>query len=255
MRFIHTADVHLDGEPARLAGFAAVVDAAITHDVDLLIVAGDLFDHARVMQVTVDEAIEELRRVPCDVIVVPGNHDCMDERSLYHRVDLTVAGPQVHFFGEPEGRWHTIDALKLAIWGRGITEHLPTFHPLETYRHAHDEYWRLAVTHGFYVPPEETTTRSSPITSGEIGALTCDYLALGHWHGFLDVSAGDVHAYYSGSPSIGNVDIHVLEDPSVNLVTLDPERGVVVERVPIALAEAPDPQLAAAQRLTAISRD
>jgi DNA repair exonuclease SbcCD nuclease subunit len=49
-------------------------------------------------------------------------------------------------------------------------------------------------------------------------------LALGHWHRFVDVSEGDVKAFYSGSPEPANA------ESTVNLVTLDPDGGVLVER-------------------------
>jgi hypothetical protein len=46
-------------------------------------------------------------------------------------------------------------------------------------------------------PEHEKPDRSSPVLSKQIGALGCDYLALGHWHRFLDVSANGVAAYYN----------------------------------------------------------
>ena len=51
---LHTSDIHLDNEigaqgnesPAQL-GFMHVIDAAVKMQVQLFLLAGDLFDHAR----------------------------------------------------------------------------------------------------------------------------------------------------------------------------------------------------------------
>lgn len=225
LRLLHTADVHLDDSPGRDRAFAAVVDAAIEQAVDAVLVAGDLFDHARVDAATVDGALGQLARLRCPVAVVPGNHDCLDESSLWRRVDLRAAGPHVLFFDDPDGRWVRLDRLGLALWGRGIGHHLPTFRPLAAYRPAHPDCWRVVVTHGHHVPAGGDDGRSSPITEEELAALDCHYVALGHWHRYVDVSVAGVVACYPGAPTDDNAD-----EPTVNLVTLGPA-GVGVDRL------------------------
>ena len=86
----------------------------------------------------------------------------------------------------------------------------------------------MVITHGHYVPDGDSSDRSSRISHGEIAGLECDYVALGHWHRHTDVSSEGVVAYYSGSPSDAGSD-----GPSVNLVTLHPDDGVLVHRHPI----------------------
>ena len=43
--------------------------------VDLLLIAGDLFDHNRVSDETVEFARRELDRLRSAVVILPGNHD------------------------------------------------------------------------------------------------------------------------------------------------------------------------------------
>ena len=137
------------------------------------------------------------------------------------------------FAGNPAGEQLLFADLSLAIWARGIEDHTPKHRPLEGYRAADPGWWSVVVTHGHYVRAGEASDRSSPITQAEIGLLGCHYLALGHWHRFLDVSEGDVKAFYSGSPSEPGT-----HGASVNLVTLDPQTGVRVERTLLSTAVA-----------------
>jgi DNA repair exonuclease SbcCD nuclease subunit len=223
---LHTSDVHVGAEDARLEGLRGAVDAALEDAVDAVLIAGDLFDSSIVPGAAVDVAIAELSRVSCPVVVIPGNHDCLDEDSIYHRVDLRAAGDHVVFVGERAGRSLIFPDLALAVWARGIEQHDPDHRPLSGYQPvAEPGYWQIVVTHGHYVPTGRAPGRSSPISQGEIASLACDYVALGHWHGFADVSHGSTRACYSGSPSepVGG-------GYTVNIVTLDHERGVEVEQ-------------------------
>ena len=56
------------------------------------------------------------------------------------------------------------------------------------------------MAHGHYHYPDDTEERSSPIRPHEIAEAGCDYVALGHWERFEDVSQNSVTAFYSGSP-------------------------------------------------------
>jgi DNA repair exonuclease SbcCD nuclease subunit len=223
---LHTSDVHLTDNPESTVGLIGAVDVALDRKVDLVLIAGDLFDHSRVGAATVERAIEQLARLTQPVVVIPGNHDQVDERSIYHQVDLESAGDHVTFVGAPGGRQLLFDSLSLAIWARGIEDHHPGHRPLHGYQPAGPGYWNVVLTHGHYVPDGQESARSSQITETEIRNLGCDYLALGHWHRFLDVSAGGVAAFYSGSPWE-----HFGDLASVSVVSLDPAAGVSVERV------------------------
>lgn len=226
VRMLHTSDVHVSADMWGIDALRAVVTAAIALNVDIVLIAGDLFDNSRVTEGAVRATLAELARLRQPVVVVPGNHDCVDDQSIYHRVDLADAGPHVWFVGDPEGRTLFFEDLALAVWGRGIKDHEPRNRPLDGCPLDEADLWRVAVTHGHFVPEGETSIRSSQIHAEEIAALECHYLALGHWHRFTDVSQGEVAAFYSGSPSEPGVD-----GATANLVTLDPELGVQVEQV------------------------
>ena len=228
VRLLHTSDIHVAGDEVSAGALEAVVDTAIESEVDVVLIAGDLFDHARLADEVVEQTLAELARLEQPAIVIPGNHDCVEAPSIWQRVNLAVAGDHVRFAGDPAGERLLFEELALAVWARGIERHEPRHRPLNGYVAADPGYWDVVVTHGHYVPTGEASDRSSPITQDEIGQLGCDYLALGHWHRFLDVSEGGVTAFYPGSPSESRGEI-----PTVNVVTLHPDEGVGVERRPI----------------------
>ena len=215
---MHTSDVHVGEVPVvRLAGLIAFVDAANALNVDVALIAGDLFDSARVTQDELDGALSSLGRLEMPVVITTGNHDALGSPSIHERLALRDAGPHVHFLDQPEGSYTVLEDLRLTVWARamGYAPHI-------------EDHWQVAMAHGHYFADHETPDRSSPVLSKHIGALGCDYLALGHWHRFLDVSANGVAAFYSGSPSE-----HGGTYASANLVTLEHGRPVVVERVPL----------------------
>ncbi len=232
LRLLHTADVHIGDEydpKRRLAAFTAVIDAAKKQSADALLIAGDLFDNARVKQPDIDAAVEQLARLSIPIVISNGNHDVLDQSSIYQRVPLASAGSHILFLNDPEGQHAILETLRLSIWSRAMTEHSPQNRPLAGYSPDMNGYWRIVMAHGHYVPADERVDRSSPILATEIASLTCDYLALGHWHRYLDVSSAATPAYYPGSPAEAGGSF-----PSVNLVTLDPATGSAsVERVPV----------------------
>ena len=231
LRLLHTSDVHIgdDVRPdRRLAGLRGVVDAALENAVDALLIVGDLFDSARVLPEQVEQALEQLARLSVACVVVPGNHDQLESPSIYDRVRPCEAGAHVHFLDDPGGAELRLGA-GLRFWNRATFDHSPDCRPLSGYTGRRGGGWQIVLAHGHYVTDGEPSHRSSLVRQNEIAALDCDYLALGHWHRFFDASSGGVAAYYCGSPSEEGGSF-----ASANLVTLDPESGVGVERVRLA---------------------
>lgn len=113
LRVLHTADVHLGGHPPTgpdgphrqdcLCPLDAVVSLAVAHAADALLIVGDLFDHARVDGPVVGAAFELLAGLDIPVVLMVGNHDVLDERSIYHRCADAVTGAGVHFVDDHGG--------------------------------------------------------------------------------------------------------------------------------------------------------
>lgn len=233
LRLLHTSDVHIgDGQWAdlRLRGLRSVVDTSIEHAVDALLIVGDLFDEARVPDAQIDAAMAELARLEVPTVVTCGNHDALRSPSIHDRVAVSDAGRHVRFAAAPDGEHLLFEELDLVVWSRGMVDHAPDNFPLLGYTPHHADVWRVVLAHGHHVEDAQSEShRSSRISSDAIAALDCDYLALGHWHRFFDASAGDVQAFYSGSPSEAGGSF-----ASTNLVTLSQAQGTRVERIPLA---------------------
>jgi DNA repair exonuclease SbcCD nuclease subunit len=180
--------------------FSRIIDRALADQVDLLLIAGDLFDHNRVPDETVAFVRAELDRLRQAVVILPGNHDALYANAVHDRHDLTAGASHVHVIRGLNGESIDLPELDAIVWGRAMEEHDPTFQPLAHIPGRADGRWSLAMAHGFFYPDRQRPERSSPIFADEIRDTGWDYIALGHQHVQTDVSQGRVAAHYAGAP-------------------------------------------------------
>lgn len=221
-RILHTSDLHLVtlGESACYS-LEAVVDLAIKTRVDLVIVAGDFFDHNRVDDSLVSFAVEQLQRLPVDVAILPGNHDCLIPDSVFDRVKLWENCANVRVFRTPHGETLDLPGLGLSLWGKSHNSYEGDVQPLAGIpQPQEDGQWHIAVAHGYYVG-NAPVFPSYRITHEEIVTPGWDYIALGHLITFRCVCDEPVKAYYCGSPSLSDAG-------TVAIVDLAEETGVQV---------------------------
>ncbi|MFC1977503.1 exonuclease SbcCD subunit D [Chloroflexota bacterium] len=221
-RILHTSDLHLLslGDSA-CHSLEALVDLASQSKVDLVIIAGDLFDHSRVHDSLVSFAAEQLQRLPVDVAILPGNHDCLVPGSAFDRVGLWENCANVQVFREPHGGTLDLPGLGISLWGKSMDSYADDVRPLAGIPQPQKNgQWHIAVAHGYYVDSEPPLFPSYNITHEEIATSSgWDYIALGHVVTFKCVCDEPVKAYYSGSPSLSG---------TVAIVDLDEETGVQV---------------------------
>jgi exonuclease SbcD len=235
LRVLHTADVHLDhdayGDARQQAAsrergrqvFRNIVDLALGDRVDLLLIAGDLFDHNRVPDETVGFVRAELQRLRCPAIILPGNHDCLRPNAIYDRHDLSAGASHIRVIRGLSGETVDLPEVDALVWGRAMEEHEPGFSPLAGIPGRDARRWCLAMGHGFFYDERQRPERSSPIFAEEIRDAGWDYVALGHHHVRIDVSQGRVVAHYAGAPGLDDGDATVLR------VDLSTEDGIRVE--------------------------
>lgn len=241
IRLLHTSDVHLGADwslrgPARhgpmcLCPLQIVADAAVQSECDLLVVAGDLFDHNRVSDALVGELIHLLDGLPLRTFLVPGNHDALDSTSVYHRFARHAPSPAIRIADNPLGSWTEYPEQNLSVWGRPIVVHEPAYRPfgspIRRPRPA-SEAWHVVVAHGHYVETharDAVAPRSSPFCASELAQIDADYVALGHWDVPTRVGHEHMPSWYSGSPTDNG------EPRTAILATLDTTNGVQVEHV------------------------
>ena len=234
IRLIHTSDTHLgdDWDPdAAQRALSAVVDGVHLIHADALLIAGDVFDNARISDAVLEFFVSEMARAAVPAVILPGNHDLYDAASLYRRAPFEAAPENLHIITGTRGETLSLPHLTLDIWGRAMDSHTPAFRPLAGIPSERNGYWRVAIAHGHFHYPDDTEERSSPIRPHEIAEANCDYIALGHWERFEDVSQDGVTAYYSGSPMGAAI---TKGQVAVNVVDLD---AAGVNRVNVIQAE------------------
>ena len=221
LRIAHCADIHLDGEIAgRRAidyyrnGFAAALAEIRAHRPDVMLFAGDLFDTNRATAETIQWVMETLSRQPFPIVMIPGNHDCLEEGAIYRSHDFNRI-PNVQILTEEKGGVVRVPELSLVAWGRGMVEHSKTYRPLGGCpERPADSRWFVGLGHGMFVPHGGETNRSSPIHMSEIEASACDYIALGHHHAAMEIVTEKATAAYCGSPTddLGRGPTYVVAD-------------------------------------------
>lgn len=236
IRIIHTSDTHLgddwDPEAAQTA-FSAVIDSVHSLKGDALLVAGDVFDNARISDALLEFFVNEIARAAVPAVILPGNHDLYDHGSLYRRDPFADGPSNLHIITDTHGQTLTFSKLTLEVWGRAMDSHTPAFRPLAGIPTQRSENWQVAVAHGHYHFPDDTEERSSPILPVEIAGAACDYIALGHWERYEEISQNGVTAFYSGSPmGAATTRGHI----AVNVVDLDPQ---AIPTVSVSQAEHP----------------
>lgn len=212
LRIVHTSDVHLETdtygsgdrgnelrERVRNA-FRRVVDVANERSADMLLIVGDLFDSARVSEEALGFALSNIARAQMPVVMIPGNHDAHDERSIYAPLDRKMLPENLHLILDPEGQSIHFPDLATHVWGRALVEHTPDYRPMRGVPEPMPDTWNIALAHGFFMEEGEIE-RSSPITPADIEGSRFDYVALGHVHVLGDVSQGKTRAFYCGTPA------------------------------------------------------
>jgi len=226
VRLIHTSDLHLGddmGHPLADGALRAVVDSVTRYEGDMLLLVGDVFDHARVPDSVLESFLDEIGRLTQPAVLLPGNHDLYDDNSLYQRGVFKDKPDNLHIITQVDGEALSFPGLTLDVWGRAMLSHTPAFRPLEGMPTERNGHWMVALAHGHFHFDDDRDQRSSPIYPPEIEAAPCDYLALGHWDRHVDVSQGKVTAVYSGTARGSGP-----RDPlgEVTVVDLNPVEGV-----------------------------
>jgi DNA repair exonuclease SbcCD nuclease subunit len=213
LRLLHTSDLHIGGEygkvgdawhgPRCVCPVELVTRGARVAGADVLLVAGDMFDNARIDDEIVVAVMRIFGRQPFRTVILPGNHDPHDERSIYLRGAVNELPASISIFREGAGELIRIPALGLSLWGRPTIVHDSSHRPLFGAPPRPNGDWFVVTAHGDL--EDDMGRPSSPIHPDELAAVEADYIALGHWDTPASVGLQQVPTWYSGSPCIGGV--------------------------------------------------
>jgi len=217
IRLLHTADLHLDAafpslgdrEEARrddfLVTFDRLVDLALEREVDLFLVAGDLFDSWQPSLPAVERVQAGLQSLVEEGVVpvlLPGTHDCVTtEESVYRKTAFPGAvlldGPRVD-----EPAVLSVRGQDVLLYGFAFRAHASEG-ALGTMVRRDREALHIGLLHGSRQGSPEWDYRQKdlPFTMEELRGWELDYLALGHYHNFEILEEdGRVLGCYPGSP-------------------------------------------------------
>lgn len=211
VKILHCADLHFDS-PFRDSDpsyrekrkedlretFGTIIDKAVEEEVDIILMAGDLFDNATVMKTTVDYVIRKLKEIPdIRVFISPGNHDPYHGKSFYKIIPWPN---NVHVFEDKLEKIY-IESLNTVVYGIGFCESYEKqglIDSMESKIDIDDNKINIMVLHGDVT---SSCSEYNPITLDNIGKSKMDYIALGHKHDFSGIlREGDTFYAYSGNP-------------------------------------------------------
>lgn len=205
--FLHIADVHLDsafsahldthkstvrrGEVRR--SLSNILDRA--RDVDILLIAGDLFDGKNVSPETVAFLKRKFAEIKnTRVFIVAGNHDPYTDNSVYANEDF---GENVHIF-KTEAECVDIPELKTRIYGVSFKSEYEC-EKMNLLIEPQEGYSNIILLHAD-LTSIGGESRYNPIDKNFIADCGADYLALGHIHKRSEVlRAGKTYYAYSGT--------------------------------------------------------
>lgn len=215
IRFVHTADLHLDAPfqgieasdarvraelvEATYAAFERVVDVALERRAEFVVIAGDVYnsrDKSLRAQLRFQASAERLADAGIEVFVAQGNHDPANGWSA--GLELPAA---VHYFPiDRLGRFEVVrdGELRCAIYGRGYGVSAVTENLARAYRREASDPLAVAVLHA-NVGGNTDYEPYAPCSLEDLREAGMDYWALGHIHktGVLG-SAPEI--VYAGSP-------------------------------------------------------
>ncbi len=215
LKILHTADIHLGikfpglGDKGNLQRrqveetFKKIISLAITEKVDVLLIAGDLFDSNQQSQRIIDLVINQfnmLGRNNIPVCVIPGNHDCLDATSVYRKINFMVQCPNLTIFTGEDVAYHEYPVIGLTVYGKPNLSDLELTSPLQGIKKSTSSHYHVAMAHGSFFIPGKVSENDHVFTAEEIANSGMSYVALGHWHDAGNYSSGSVIAWYSGAP-------------------------------------------------------
>lgn len=241
VRFLHTSDWqlgmtrHLFSEGAQERFNQARFDAirslgriAAEANCQFVVVCGDAFESNQVDRKTVARALEALKEVPLPVWILPGNHDPLNEASVYSSKSFVQGRPaNVNVISDaaPIQVDHNVELVG-APW---LSKRMPVnpFYEATKSLEPSVGVTRIVLAHGIvdlFTPKKDdpaVLTADSLERVVEDGKVS--FVALGDRHSRTKIGAGD-RIWYSGTPEV--TDFGEGETGYVQIVELDGDRVV-----------------------------
>lgn len=203
VKILHTGDIHLDSPFSRLdarraeirrselrAAFTSMLTYARVNDVDLILIAGDLFDSEFVTRETVGLIVREFEKCRSQIFIVAGNHDCITPSSIYAKEGIFPSN--VHIFKSDEVEKISLEELGVDVYGYSYMTSEMHENPIVGRHVENENNLNILLCHA------DITSKSSadsPIDEQMISSFGADYTALGHLHNAPEIKDVDGCCY------------------------------------------------------------
>lgn len=205
---LHTADLHIGAQCSYLGTEAAIrrrevlktfeniINLANENKVDLLLIAGDLFDSNKIEDVLINGVFAALDKLTdTKVIIALGNHDPYTADSPFFNRNLK---DNIHILGK-EDSVITFENLNCRVYGASFDGVYNDGAPRFSLTPPSDDFINLMVIHG--EARSDMGGNYRPITPEFVKYSGMDYIALGHVHTRSEVQyMGTTAIAYCGCP-------------------------------------------------------
>lgn len=207
IKILHTGDLHIGAKESFLSSkaetrrfetlltFEKIVNLAISEDVKVVALSGDVFDSNDAEPQLSNAFFEKIATAKnIKFIYSAGNHDPLDSRSPFSRENL----PENLYVLKPFDDSITFEDLKLKVFGRSF-ESVFLKGEEKFGIDANSDYVNLMVQHGEL--SSDLSSQYNSITRSFIENSGMDYIALGHIHKRSDIGKiGNTYFAYCGCP-------------------------------------------------------
>lgn len=214
-RFLHTADWQI-GKPyhwiedpqkrarlqqERINAVSRIASTASEHNLDAVLVAGDLFDSSTVAPGIVMEVMEAIASISCPVLVIPGNHDHGGAGGIWQRRDVQrqmrerCPNLQLLLQKEPQVMAGMVLLPCPLLRQRDSRSPAEWLESLNWSALPHDQP-RVVLAHGS-VQGFGAEAQVNQLHLDRWPEEELDYIALGDWHALTQLNP---RAWYSGTP-------------------------------------------------------
>lgn len=251
MRFIHTADWQI-GKPygavadeqkrfrlqqERIAAIGRIRDVVKLHNVDFVLVAGDLFESTTPASTAVLEVLEAIGEMQVPVLVIPGNHDHGAPGTVWHREDFQrqkpLMAPNLQLLLEQQ----IVELPQAVLLPCPLLRNQNSADPTSWLRHFDwdglpENKPRIVLAHGsvhgfggrsYDLEEEIQAVSNNQIDLSVLPTEQIDYIALGDWHNLKEITT---RAWYCGTPEPDQFD-QGTDNQRGQVLLVDLERGKI----------------------------
>ncbi len=217
LKILHTADLHFGAEFKSLGeksvqlinesfkSFEKLINYCIdpNNEIDILLIAGDLFDthnpEARIRE-KIKEQLQQVVKKGVNLFLLPGNHDSFGYRNSIYKTEefpgTVIKNSSFEYVTEIK-----LKGMRVFIYGGVFEPGKGTKRMLSRFKIKDENGVHIGLLHGtLEMKGINVKNRDLPFSYEEFANTGLNYLALGHFHSFYSIEIDNKHkAAYCGS--------------------------------------------------------